>query len=198
MAIPEIISWLNSDQKYETGLKLYIQHGTNSFLKKVLATGPNPFNTEKLEDELQLIHDSQNTTARSSGVYRGRDYEGLDDAIKEMIATVKSLYKMNGAKLAQLKYQKTDQKRAIMAHQILDNDQQARELLHQIDYFEEHGTIPKVPDQDLEMSEAEMTHLIRLIRSRISKNKNNPEKSRIVAQWKQEIILLQFNLYALF
>lgn len=54
-AMQEINAWLQSSQNFYDGVKLYGTYGKSNFLKTLFASGPTPYNIEKLEAELKAI-----------------------------------------------------------------------------------------------------------------------------------------------
>jgi hypothetical protein len=47
--------WLKSDQKYSEGVNLYVLHGQNEALKKMLLRGESPFGRRKLVQEITAL-----------------------------------------------------------------------------------------------------------------------------------------------
>lgn len=207
MALSDLKSWLNSPRDYASGVKLYQKYGSSDLLKRIFAKGPNRYNEERLEDELIAIfedHEEEDPRIpdppsppkpdpKKKGIYPSDDYNSLPDQIQKKIQRVKYLYKVNGSLVSQLDVITDDHDRAIMANTVLDQDDEIRTLLEQIDHFKAHGKIPdpspKVPLPD---TEVELDRNILRIRKQISYHKNrNPDQKQKITDLNEQLEQLE-------
>ncbi|MDX3913778.1 MAG: hypothetical protein QHC79_09580 [Pseudosphingobacterium sp.] len=162
----EIQAWFkNSD--YREGVDLYNKYGSNSFLKKLFASGPTEYNLTKLREELQAICPTQNPENSQIHVTKS------DNSVTKAEESVTNSQNSNNSEKSdtkpspklfeyytQLQKQKQQINRQIernmslldtsrsknvrfeAAKQILQLDSRKRGIWAKIDYYEEHGRFP--------------------------------------------------------
>jgi hypothetical protein len=178
MTDSDIQAWLNSPQEYSAGLALYRQYGKNKFLLSILSKGPDDYNIDKLEQELrQIASEQKRVETASRGIFPSDQYQVLPTSVKDLIAEVKTIYKENGARHAKLLLITSDRERAILAHQILDADDKARDLLYSIDYYQQHQVLPTISEEQINdsMSLVQVNAEVLRMRTRISKAKRKKD-----------------------
>jgi len=144
----EIFSWLNSDQDYPSGLFLYDRYYKNSKLGRILriggATGKNRLTLAyELRKVLGPIIDHTLTKGHTP-----QELEKEQDKVRipailieDLRQRQKMIYKMLDNLHAVIEYRSVQDRKEI-AFQILDLDDQLKELVGQIAHYDKHGVIP--------------------------------------------------------
>jgi len=150
----EIASWLNSQQDYPSGLQLFDRYGKNFNLARILrvggATGKNRLT---LAYELGKLARHQPGTnqepaiAATPGVLLETETLPEITRIGDLKSEQKMLYKMLDNLHAVLEFRPVQERKKI-AFQILDLDDQLKELNERIAHYEKHGVIPAIPVTD--------------------------------------------------
>ncbi len=150
----EISSWLNSQQDYPSGLQLFDCYGKNFNLARILrvggATGKNRLT---LAYELGKLARHQPETNKESAIAappdKYQENETLPEItrIEDLKSEQKMLYRMLDNLHAVLEFRPVQERKKI-AFQILDLDDQLKELNEWIAYYEKHGVIPAMPATD--------------------------------------------------
>ena len=144
----EIFFWLTSDQDYPSGLLLYDRYYKNSKLGRILriggATGKNRLT---LAYELGKVIGSM----ISSHSVKTNEHQAPEEEkplvkipaiqIEDLRQRQKMIYKILDNLHAVLEYRSVQERKEI-ALQILDLDDQLKDLVGQIAYYEKHGVIP--------------------------------------------------------
>ena len=144
----EIFSWLNSDQDYPSGLLLYDRFCRNPNLGRILriggATGKNRLTLAyELSKIIGPIIDHPSTIGHTpQKPEKGQDPVRIPALLIEDIRQrQKMIYKMLDNLHAVLEYRQVQERKEI-AFQILDLDDQLKELVGQTEHYEKHGVIP--------------------------------------------------------
>ena len=147
----EISSWLNSQQDYQSGLQLFDRYGKNFNLARILrvggATGKNRMT---LAYELGKLARHQPETKQETAIVATQgvhqEIETLPEItrIGDLRSEQKMIYKMLDNLHAVLEYRPVQERKRI-AFQILDLDDQLKELNERIAHYEKHGVIPESP-----------------------------------------------------
>ncbi|NCA75630.1 MAG: hypothetical protein EOM90_04790 [Alphaproteobacteria bacterium] len=150
----EIYTWLNSDQDYPEGLLIYDRYCRNANLGRILriggATGKN-----RLTLAYQLSKVISPLISHLS-IQSPEPQEPEKDKVVISIPAIriedlrqqqKMIYKMLDNLHAILEYRSVQERKEI-AFQILDLDDQLRDLAGQIDHYEKHGVIPVSQGQE--------------------------------------------------
>ena len=144
----EIFSWLNSDQDYPSGLLLYDRYYKNSKLGRILriggATGKNRLTLAyELGKVISPMISTQPAKAEESRVPEEENPPVRIPAmqIEDLRQRQKMIYKMLDNLHAVLEYRSVQERKEI-AFQILDLDDQLKELAGHIAHYERHGVIP--------------------------------------------------------
>lgn len=164
----EIFSWLNSDQDYPSGLLLYDLYYKNSKLGRILriggATGKNRLT---LAYELGKVIGPM---ISSHSVKANEHQAPMEEKPLVKIPAIqieglrqrqKMTYKMLDNLHAVLEYRQVQERKEI-AFQILDLDDQLKELAGQIAHYEKHGVIPvnQTPESKKKVSDLNEVELI--------------------------------------
>ena len=164
----EIFTWLNSDQDYPSGLLLYDRFCRNSNLGRILriggATGKNRLtlayelgkvispmiSTHPAKAEESRVPEEENSPVRIPAMQ-----------IEDLRQHQKMIYKMLDNLHAVLEYRQVQERKEI-AFQILDLDDQLKELAGQIAHYEKHGVIPvnQNPESKKKVSDLNEVELI--------------------------------------
>jgi len=150
----EIASWLNSKQDYLSGLQLFDQYGKNFNLARILrvggATGKNrltlAYELGKLARHLPESNQKP-AIAATPGELPEKEPRPEITRIGDLKSEQKMLYKMLDNLHAVLEFRPVQERKKI-AFQILDLDDQLKELNERIAHYEKHGVIPAMPVSD--------------------------------------------------
>ena len=150
----KISSWLNSQQDYPSGLQLFDRYGKNFNLARILrvggATGKNRL-TLAYELGKLVQHLSEATQipaiAATPGELPENEPRPEITRIGDLRSEQKMLYKMLDNLHAVLEFRPVQERKKI-AFQILDLDEQLKELNERIAYYEKHGVIPAMSATD--------------------------------------------------
>ena len=144
----EIYSWLNSDQDYPSGLLLYDRYYKNSKLGRILriggATGKNRLTLAyELGKVISLMISNHPAKAEESRVPEEENPPVRIPAmqIEDLRQRQKMIYKMLDNLHAVVEFRQVQERKEI-AFQILDLDDQLKEIVGQIAHYEKHGVIP--------------------------------------------------------
>jgi len=164
----EISTWLNSKQDYSSGLQLFDRYGKNFNLARILriggATGSNrktlAYEMGKL---VQFLPEATQIPAIAAPPDKHQESETLPGItrIGDLKSEQKMLYKMLDNLHAVLEFRPIQERKKI-AFQILDLDDQLKELNERIAHYEKHGVIPALPTSDdkKKISELDAVELI--------------------------------------
>jgi hypothetical protein len=191
MAQADLLSWLNSDRDFDTGLALLEQlQGESALVLVMKASGSTKYNREKLATTLQqqIDHQVGHPVTAISSVTRttAREIEiKLNASTKAPVSPeLKALYDERSQLHAQLKVLATDQERQVAAFRIL-------ELTDQIDaILDPKPAAAAAPAVELTGS-AEMMRKLTNARSNRTKLKKNPDRADDLAKCEQEIEQLE-------
>jgi hypothetical protein len=174
MNISDIKEWLSKPDDYQKGCDLLAQIETNKFRIFQLRLHECIDNNNHIIDALnEFIKKKETQTAAETGVYVSSDYNEAPEEIQRAVAEVKRIYKENNHLHSQLMRIKDDHERGIFANTILDNDDFARSLLDEIDYYKVHKKVkPKAEEAALNsISLSDLIQTISRLRTKISKLK---------------------------
>jgi hypothetical protein len=164
----EIFTWLNSGQDYPEGLLLYDRHCRNANLGRILriggATGKNRLTLayelgkviSPLISELSIKSSDLQEQEESKAPMRIPAIR-----VEDLHQKQKMIYKMLDNLHAVLEYRPVQERKEI-AFQILDLDDQLKELVGQIEHYQKHGVIPvsHTPETKKKVSELNDVELI--------------------------------------
>lgn len=184
----EIFSWLNSEQDYLSGRQLFERYGKNFNLARILRVGgATGINRKTLAYEMGKLAGHQHKTNQETAIaaipYKHEENKTLPEItrIGNLKSEQKMLYKMLDNLHAVLEFRPVKERKKI-AFQILDLDDQLRELNERIAYYEKHGVIPvsELPEYKKPisaLSEAELIRRQSLVRTYVSRYKRLSEES---------------------
>lgn len=168
----EILSWLNSQQDYLSGLLLYDRYCKNSNLGRILriggATGKNRL-TLAYELSKTIRHDVSNHAINPSEPQKQHQIKKEEKPVKipailieDIRKEQKMIYKMLDNLHAVLPFRGKNE-RARIAFEILDLDDRLKEIAGRIDHYEKTGIILHKPEKTLEndLSEKDSAALIK-------------------------------------
>jgi hypothetical protein len=204
----EISSWLNSQQDYLSGLQLFDQYGKNFNLARILhiggATGSN---RKTLAYEIGKIArhfpEVKEEPAIAVILEKPVEKESHPDTtrIGDMKLEQKMLYKMLDNLHAVLEFRPVQERKKI-AFQILDLDDQLKELNEQITHYEKHGVIPPKPATETqkkitELSDVELLQWQNNVRTYVARykrlvsgsktSKSLSRNQQLLQQYQQEL-----------
>ena len=198
----EIFSWLNSDQEYPEGLLLYDRYCRNANLGRILriggATGKNRL-TIAYELGKVISPLIQNLSTKSVNLPEQDENETPIRIpairVEDLRQQQKMIYKMLDNLHAVLEYRSVQERKEI-AFQILDLDDQLRELAGQIDHYEKHGVIPASQGQESkkrisELSDVELFQWQNNLRTYVARYKRLVAGSKIPESLSRNQELLQ-------
>lgn len=159
----EISSWLNSQQDYPSGLQLFERYGKNFNLARILRVGgATGTNRKTLAYELgklaRYLPEATQICAIAALPDKHQENEPRPEVtrIGDLRSEQKMLYKMLDNLHAVLEFRPVQERRKI-AFQILELDDQLKELNERIAYYEKHGVIPALPATDEKKKISEFT-----------------------------------------
>lgn len=159
----EISSWLNSQQDYPSGLQLFERYGKNFNLARILRVGgATGTNRKTLAYELgklaRYLPEATQICAIAALPDKHQENETRPEVtrIGDLKSEQKMLYKMLDNLHAVLEFRPVQERRKI-AFQILELDDQLKELNERIAYYEKHGVIPALPATDEKKKISEFT-----------------------------------------
>jgi len=164
----EISTWLNSQQDYPSGLQLFDRYGKNYNLARILRVGgATGSNRKTLSYELgklaQYLPEATQIPAIAALPDKQQETETLPEItrIGDLKSEQKMLYKMLDNLHAVLEFRPVQERKKI-AFQILDLDDQLKELNERMAHYEKHGVIPAMPvtDEKKKISELNDMELI--------------------------------------
>lgn len=182
----EILLWINADQEYLTGLALFDRYGHSPKIGRILriggATGKNRLT---LSYELGKIakgkalgsnHPALLKSQANQEIPKTQVQEPIPTTSIEILRTdLKMIYKMLDNLHAILPYREIKERREI-AFQILNLDDQLKEITVRIDHFEKHGVIPPeaikaLPKTISDLDAADLIHRQMTVRTYITRYK---------------------------
>jgi hypothetical protein len=150
----EISFWLNSQQDYTSGLLLYDRYCQNQNLGRILriggATGKNRLTlVYELGKIIQYPPEPTPISAIAEVPELSKENEALQEVtrIGDIRSEQKMLYKMLDNLHAVLEFRPVQERKRI-AFQILDLDDQLKEINERIAHYENHGVILEIPATD--------------------------------------------------
>jgi len=164
----DISSWLNSQQDYTSGLQLFERYGKNFNLARILRVGgATGSNRKTLAYELgklaQYLPEATQLPAIAALADKHQENETLPEItrIGDLRSEQKMLYKVLDNLHAVLEYRPVQERKKI-AFQILDLDDQLKDLNERIAHYEKYGVIPAMPatDDKKKISELNAVELI--------------------------------------
>lgn len=176
----EIKAWLNSNQDFDIGAKLYQQFGTNAFFKNLLKAGKTPFNLQQLPKKLaELLPEEIPAQKPEKPKPAAKEKElptpNLSDHVKklELDDYVKKLYKQLNLNRAILIQSDKESILFATAKQIKKIRKEISKTWTFIDFYNENGFLPDAAKDQKKHSPEEK---IQLLRQSISKAKARLKK----------------------
>lgn len=135
--------WLE-DPSYATGVRLYLEFGTNDFLKEVFRGGESEYTRRKLFEELSSMDSSQ---PASDYVDSSATSPLIDNSflLMKLRKEREQVYRQIDANMFALRKARSEASRREHAFQILRLQRRKQEILDNIDHLELHGTLPAAP-----------------------------------------------------
>lgn len=167
-----IDKWFEN-QDYWLGVSLYEKYGDNNFLKNLFKSSKSNYNESKLYDELSLL---QKQSEKIEPTLEEREIVKSDPnifLIKKKEHQLKQIYRAIDNNRFQLLRATSDKTRKEYAFQILKLQQKKQTIYQEIDYLQEHGTLPTIKSK----SENYTTPEIQRLYVQISKARKRLEKS---------------------
>lgn len=138
----EAINKWFENQDYWLGVSLYEKYGDNDFLKNSFKSGKSKYNESKLYDELSLL---QKPSKKIEPNLEEREIVKSEPnifLIKKKEHQLKQIYRAIDNNRFQLLRATSDKTRQEYAFQILKLQQKKQTTFQEIDYLQEHGTLP--------------------------------------------------------
>jgi hypothetical protein len=192
----DIQAWLSGNQDFETGAKLYMKYGNNSFFKNMLQAGPTPYNKTKLVSELQ------NLALATPAIKQEPKVPQPEQEVKPIIKP--ELNEADHLKYIQLKnhvqtlYRQLDRNQAMLdlsekqqilfdtARQIVSLRKKIVDTWAIINFYEENGYFYKEPIKKEFTVKEQIQHL----RASISKAKQRLSKENCLDREKTEQLII--------
>lgn len=182
-----IAAWLQNGT-YEEGVRLYEQHGSNSFLKQKFKAGPNDYNTPKLREELAKLaplvpvagaesESSKITSHPAPHTDTSVPKPNPDHAYKYLQLTKRKqrLYIELNMLMEQKHHLPEGEELRLCCVSILRLHQQITEAWALIDHYQEHQSFPE--DEKKEKPQLDPKKEMQLLRQTISKAKKRLESA---------------------
>jgi len=152
-----IRDWLNSSRDYNMGAALYKVYGDDDDLKDVFAQGPSEYRKQRLLDAMKKLKDNApehipiapapKKTARQEVLPENKVQPNEDPYREEWMP----LYQRMNFLRHQLHEVKTVQERGMMAHEILDLEQDCKRWWYKRDYYLKYGM--NLPEEEKKSEE---------------------------------------------
>lgn len=139
----ELTAWLSSDREYWSGVKLLKKHSSNAFLIRMLSSGEDTYNAEKLIELIADLAEDEKAAAKA-----------LPEDVAAMSGRAGQAMDERAALKAQLRVLPGPDERKKAAFEILRLNQELNELFRQLDFYERFGHLPKpdaLPDDPVEL-----------------------------------------------
>jgi hypothetical protein len=161
----EISSWLNSQHDYPSGIQLFDRYGKNFNLARILRVGgATGSNRKTLAYELGRLAGHQPAVKQEPAIAVAQEVSQETDpppeitCIGDLKSERKMLYKMLDNLHAVLEFRPVQERKKI-AFQILELDDQLKELNERIAHYEKHGVIPALPATNDKKKISELTDI---------------------------------------
>ena len=191
---------------YEQALGWFKQHVPGKFfLKTMLGKGADPYNTQKLKEELfDILHSMPEDVLVIPSEKKPAPKENPETKDKPVVKLVKNaaksieehhldeewkpLYKEANYYFAQLDVVKTDEERLELCEKILDQMDEVEQLWKKRDFVKQYGVSPDYEFQGMEsMTIPQLITRRNTLRSYISKSKKGILNSEKLPEWEAEI-----------
>lgn len=222
----EISHWLKHRGTYEDGLKLLSHYNPEHPLLNILSRKETLFNRSKLIELLRSIPSgfSRQIASNASSIIHDEDYFRADDSVKSIIEEAKMKFKeasrLHSSLVLLVASAKTkaapliknqaqyinainsfllQNKSDIIAHDLLDLDDEIASLFYRIDYWKLHHKLPETAASipEVPMSRSDMERSLRNLLTKRSKlKKKNPSDTQLSAI-QRDIDLLKQHIDAL-
>jgi hypothetical protein len=149
-----IRAWLKGNKDYKTGVKLYVQFGGDSLVKRLYTTEKEtPFKKGQLEADLRALLNEQSfqdlsdqPTApiiNTQNIVKAWPADSCRDDLEKAIRTrwLMKFKEMQDLR-SQLLYLPTDDQRCDAAFRILRLDRECDQLYYERDHYRQHGRLP--------------------------------------------------------
>jgi hypothetical protein len=205
MAIERVQEWISSGKSYTEGVRLFSELSDDDFLKELFSESDDEYNRGKLFDELTKLNVPKNvksedpdpvisgqaviTTSapdRSFRTYSELKKQKWDSIaftpqVKEWAIICGELTKKIDNLKAQIELLQTKRERFEHAREIQESAKLRAAYYEKIDYYNLHGALPEEVAIDPKKEKSE--HIKKFqhyknILTRISKEKNNPDKRK--------------------
>jgi hypothetical protein len=192
----DIQTWLSGNQDFETGAKLYIKYGHNSFFKNLLEAGPTPYNETKLVSELQNL--APVTPAINQEPKALEPVQEPKPIIKPVVNEAEHLKYIQLKDHVQTLYRQLDRNQAMLdlsekqqilfdtARQIISLRKKIVDTWAIINFYEENGYFYKEPIKKEFTVKEQIQHL----RASISKAKQRLSKPNCLDREKTEQLII--------
>lgn len=177
----DIKQWLNGNRDYETGRMLYDRHGSNAAYKSVFALGPSPYNSKKLERELEAlvpIEAEPKPKPVAAIVEAKQEKDAFTDASTQVWEQMLPLLDEQRALHTELGVLATNSGRLKHAIRIMELADQLAPLWEQYHYAKEHGKLPEpiIVEKNIPETGAQLITRRATLRTYLSRYKNRPDK----------------------
>ncbi len=206
MSALHIQDWLNSQRSYDVGADLYLKYGSNPVKAAFFFRGESTLRRElliaeliSLQEKLAVVLESERKPEEQilKVITSDAVFDSFPDFMQAKVVRVKELYARGGALKSKLLLIPEKLERGIVANTIRDIDEEATELLCEIDCFKSTGKLPIadpvkriVGEMSLEELHAEKYRL----RPKITRWKDKPEKAAVVAEMQHLLDLIEYRL----
>lgn len=133
-----IYHWVKT-QDWESGVKIYQEHGTNTALKTLFKCPKNSFSQKKLKEELLKIAEVSKEKVAQTPQHQERK---VPLEISELEVRRKLIYKKMADDRARLTVAMPDVERKKIAFSVLEAQKQVKDLWYQLDFYQKHGSLP--------------------------------------------------------
>jgi uncharacterized protein YifE (UPF0438 family) len=195
--------WVNGSQNFIVGRALYNRFGSDDALKTLFAKGESAFAKEKLHHALVKIKESGKRTPARADVHAFIAMpKGTDAVLQSIEKEWKPLYqRMNllRHKLDQFSTANSPSVQGMckpICKEILELEQQCMALWKKRDYYEEHGQLPEVKEEEFVMPEdpVALGKMIETLKKNIRRNKkkakdepSNPLYPALVKKYEDQL-----------
>jgi hypothetical protein len=145
MPLADMVAQWERNCDWETGRKIYLEHGSNSGLKTLFQSTKTGFAVRKLKEALRKLAEDQKETVAETPKLKE---VVKPDFILELEKERKLIYKITADNRARLSVEMPKEQRKELAFAILSDLKKIQAIWYKLDYFEKHQTLPEIVEAE--------------------------------------------------
>lgn len=224
MAIKAVNNWLNGEQDYTEGVRLFTQYGSSKVLANLFASSQNSYTVKKLLQEMQQLNTAQQPVTvavkevhpkkrqkdvmrlssfklKNKPTFGAVDLSNAPKAIQSMDQRRRQLFQQAAEVKAALDGgQFTTPEERYKAVKLIDDNfyghRGIQQIWHRIDFWHKWGRV--VPfhttQPKVPVHREALRKRLTTVRTYVSRYKTNPEKQHLHSQYMQELMDIEQKL----